>query len=576
MAAGYTVDDEPRIHLVPRHGGSDADARDQNTAVRSDRPFIGDQENDPAREATQRDGLNDVRAGEMNLASEPMPYQEAVVQPLSVPISASADEEKHCRWVVSHQRAEIYYLDARTEELERQVRRRTIMLAVAVVFAVLSAVTASLIAIMHLTEVPSADQVRAAVSSPLMQADPARPARNSGRPLSSEPLIVPPGSSEASEAATGPAEVNRARDTSSQGILGRNQQIAALERDLAGARHAADQARDKADQLTHRVQELIGARANLEQQLTQSSQVGAQAAQELQARAEHIAALERDAEMKEQKLVERAAEIDRLTSELRATTEARDKLETYAAERTRLLEQAGQDLRASADRVQALERELGLVQQQVGATQKQFDERRTALEQQLASIASKRDQATKALEARDQRIASLESELVLAREAAERNRAGAQRLAAAARDTAELRSTATWQDLRLTAREPVPIGPADGWRKTVLASDIFIVPGSDQLAARASIPLGQVAQLIRQSTGAVRIIGHMDSTGDADANRLLSLRRAQAVRDYLVSSYGFDPARFTVEGKGSDEPLAPNDTASGRHANRRVELFIAG
>jgi outer membrane protein OmpA-like peptidoglycan-associated protein len=127
----------------------------------------------------------------------------------------------------------------------------------------------------------------------------------------------------------------------------------------------------------------------------------------------------------------------------------------------------------------------------------------------------------------------------------------------------------------MAARELAPKGATDGPRKIVLASDIFIVPGSNQLAAGASVPLDQAAQLLRQSSGLVRIIGHMDATGNPDSNRQLSLRRAQAVRDYLVSTYRFDPARFTVEGRGSDEPVASNDTAAGRHANRRVELLLS-
>jgi outer membrane protein OmpA-like peptidoglycan-associated protein len=68
----------------------------------------------------------------------------------------------------------------------------------------------------------------------------------------------------------------------------------------------------------------------------------------------------------------------------------------------------------------------------------------------------------------------------------------------------------------------------------------------------------------------------MDATGDPEANRQLSLRRAEAVRDYLVFTYRFDPARFKVEGRGSDEPVAANDTAAGRHANRRVEILFSG
>jgi outer membrane protein OmpA-like peptidoglycan-associated protein len=187
-----------------------------------------------------------------------------------------------------------------------------------------------------------------------------------------------------------------------------------------------------------------------------------------------------------------------------------------------------------------------------------------------------RDQAAKALEVRDQRIASLEGELAQVPEAAERSRAEAQRLAEAAREAAKLRSTAAQENQRPAAPEAALSGTANGPHRTVLASGIFVAPGSNQLAARAAVPLREAADLIQQSSGPVRIVGHMDATGDPKANRQLSLRRAEAVRDYLVFTYRFDPARFKVEGRGSDEPVAANNTAAGRRANRRVEILFSG
>jgi len=54
----------------------------------------------------------------------------------------------------------------------------------------------------------------------------------------------------------------------------------------------------------------------------------------------------------------------------------------------------------------------------------------------------------------------------------------------------------------------------------------------------------------------------------------LSRSRAQSVATYLVSTYGFDPNRFIVDGKGPDLPVADNTTESGRAQNRRVEFQI--
>lgn len=68
------------------------------------------------------------------------------------------------------------------------------------------------------------------------------------------------------------------------------------------------------------------------------------------------------------------------------------------------------------------------------------------------------------------------------------------------------------------------------------------------------------------------IIGHTDSTGSADYNLGLSMRRAQAVSDYLVST-GVAEEKLREVGRGEEDPIASNDTAEGRAQNRRVEII---
>jgi outer membrane protein OmpA-like peptidoglycan-associated protein len=79
--------------------------------------------------------------------------------------------------------------------------------------------------------------------------------------------------------------------------------------------------------------------------------------------------------------------------------------------------------------------------------------------------------------------------------------------------------------------------------------------------------------LARYPQDRIRVQGHTDSTGTAAHNEELSLRRAQSVRDVLVSR-GVQPAQVLVEGAGASRPIADNKTATGRAANRRVELHI--
>jgi len=71
----------------------------------------------------------------------------------------------------------------------------------------------------------------------------------------------------------------------------------------------------------------------------------------------------------------------------------------------------------------------------------------------------------------------------------------------------------------------------------------------------------------------ITIIGHTDTTGSADHNMDLSIRRAEAVRSYIVAD-NVNSSRLSTVGKGSTEPIADNKTADGRAQNRRVEIVI--
>ncbi len=69
------------------------------------------------------------------------------------------------------------------------------------------------------------------------------------------------------------------------------------------------------------------------------------------------------------------------------------------------------------------------------------------------------------------------------------------------------------------------------------------------------------------------IEGHTDNVGAAESNQALSQRRAEAVRDFLVTR-GITIERITARGMGADYPVANNETESGRKLNRRVEIII--
>jgi OOP family OmpA-OmpF porin len=84
-----------------------------------------------------------------------------------------------------------------------------------------------------------------------------------------------------------------------------------------------------------------------------------------------------------------------------------------------------------------------------------------------------------------------------------------------------------------------------------------------------------LSKLQGMNTEAIITVGHTDSIGTSAYNQKLSLRRANAVKAYLVSK-GVEPSRIYVEGKGETQPVASNKTAAGRAQNRRVTVEVVG
>ena len=79
--------------------------------------------------------------------------------------------------------------------------------------------------------------------------------------------------------------------------------------------------------------------------------------------------------------------------------------------------------------------------------------------------------------------------------------------------------------------------------------------------------------LIKNKNYSAEIVGHTDSKGSAAYNQKLSQRRAEAVVADLISR-GVDAKQLTAKGEGETNPIATNDTAEGRQANRRIEATL--
>jgi outer membrane protein OmpA-like peptidoglycan-associated protein/predicted nucleic acid-binding Zn-ribbon protein len=121
--------------------------------------------------------------------------------------------------------------------------------------------------------------------------------------------------------------------------------------------------------------------------------------------------------------------------------------------------------------------------------------------------------------------------------------------------------------------------PIDGKRRKVAMTRIdgsVFGSGSADLRPEAAPSLAIAAAFLRSqpAAGRVRIVGFTDSVGEDSSNLELSVRRAEAVRDYLVRTHGLTPERLIAGGMGEAEPVAGNDTEAGRRSNRRVEIYI--
>ncbi len=116
---------------------------------------------------------------------------------------------------------------------------------------------------------------------------------------------------------------------------------------------------------------------------------------------------------------------------------------------------------------------------------------------------------------------------------------------------------------------------ADNQLKLDIPSDVSFDTNRYDIKANLRPILDRFSTTLNQNpVTTVTIIGHTDSTGSDAINNPLSVNRAAATRDYLVAR-GVAANRIAIDGRGSREPIADNNTMEGRAKNRRVEIFVA-
>jgi OOP family OmpA-OmpF porin len=123
---------------------------------------------------------------------------------------------------------------------------------------------------------------------------------------------------------------------------------------------------------------------------------------------------------------------------------------------------------------------------------------------------------------------------------------------------------------------PPPAPPKPTTEKVTFAADALFDFDKSVIKPEAKAKLDDlVSKLAGVNLEVIVAVGHTDSIGTDQYNLGLSARRANAVKQYLVSK-GIEANRIYTEGKGEKQPVADNRTADGRAKNRRVEIEVIG
>jgi outer membrane protein OmpA-like peptidoglycan-associated protein len=202
---------------------------------------------------------------------------------------------------------------------------------------------------------------------------------------------------------------------------------------------------------------------------------------------------------------------------------------------------------------------------------------RLRLENESRAAAAKADADRLKLEA-DTRLAAAGAEADrLKRENEAQRAANEAEIANAAKQKAQLEGEKAELRSQLLRQFNAVLQTRDTARGLIVnMSDVLFDTGKSSLRPLAREKLAKVAGIVSGHPGLkLDVEGHTDSVGGDDYNQKLSEQRGSNVRDYLTQQ-GMAGSSVTTKGLGKTQPVASNDTASGRQQNRRVELVISG
>ena len=223
--------------------------------------------------------------------------------------------------------------------------------------------------------------------------------------------------------------------------------------------------------------------------------------------------------------------------------------------------------------VERTKEELGRSRADLAASERDGEKTSTQLtaEKQARAAADRRGAATDAQLAESERRGA-----VTDAQLAESERSGAATAAQLATEKTA-RSAADKRAADATRALAKLAAVKDEARGLVITLSGSVLFASDEavLLPAAQARLGQVADALMAVKQRILVVeGHTDSRGSASHNTELSMRRADAVRSFLISK-GYDPTLVSAQGIGQSRPIAKNTTAAGRANNRRVEIVVA-
>ena len=195
------------------------------------------------------------------------------------------------------------------------------------------------------------------------------------------------------------------------------------------------------------------------------------------------------------------------------------------------------------------------------------------LESQRPALLAQRERAR--LQARTREADVAQEEVAVARADTAVEKASAAQARGEA--TAARAATVGAQQQAETLRQQIKVLQAKSTDRGLVLTlgDVLFRSGRAGLKSGASLNLNRlVAFLDKYPDRTIAILGYTDNVGSEDYNLGLSERRADAVESYLIGQ-GIQSKRISASGEGESDPVAGNDSASGRQQNRRVEVIIS-